>query len=46
MKQIQGWVRPVCASLGEPLTLEMNDGKTARFFFKDRQGTVAVNGIG
>jgi len=44
-ESIEGWVRPFCGSLGEMLTLEMDDGKTATFFFRDTAGSARVNGI-
>jgi hypothetical protein len=46
MKSVRGWVRPFVGSLGQMLTLEMDDGQTAKFFFTDTQGSVTVNWIG
>ncbi len=44
LKEIHGWVRPFCGSMGEALSLEMQDGRTVSFFFTDSQGSIAVRG--
>ncbi|HLH41131.1 MAG TPA: hypothetical protein VKX39_18420 [Bryobacteraceae bacterium] len=44
MKSIEGWVRPFVGSMGTVLTLEMSDGRTVKFFFRDTLGSVVVSG--
>lgn len=46
LKTIQGTIRPVCFWGENPLTLELMDGRTAKFLFKDNQGSVHVNWLG
>src|SRR5271166_4488446 len=41
LQKVEGWVFPVCGSPGERLTLEMNDGLKVRFYFRDREGSIA-----
>jgi transposase-like protein len=42
MQRIDAWVRPFFEPLGEVRTLEMADGRTVRFYFKDFQGSITV----
>jgi hypothetical protein len=44
LKEIHGWVRPFCGPMGKMLTLEMQDGREAKFFFKDSGGSIVVSG--
>jgi hypothetical protein len=44
LKDIRGWVRPVCGSLGEMLKLEMADGTSVNFMFEDRKGSIRCSG--
>jgi hypothetical protein len=44
MKSIEGRVSPV-RFFGDPdLTLELQDGRKLRFFFKDMHGSIAARG--
>lgn len=43
-KEIYGWVRPFCGPMGEVLNLELEDGHTMKFFFKDNQGSIVGSG--
>jgi hypothetical protein len=44
MKSIEGWVRPFVGSLGTMLTLEMSDGRSVNFFFRNTEGSVVASG--
>ncbi|MDO8682603.1 MAG: hypothetical protein Q7N50_03885 [Armatimonadota bacterium] len=41
LKHCEGTIEPVCF-FGQTLTLEMEDGRKLRFFFKDTSGTIAL----
>jgi hypothetical protein len=40
----EGRVSPVCFALGQDLTLELQDGRKLKFFFKDTRGSIATKG--
>jgi hypothetical protein len=44
MQRIQGWVRPVCCTLGEVASLEMQDGRKVKFRYTNLSGAIAVSG--
>ena len=43
LKQIRGWVDPVCFP-GDELTLELHDRRKLMFFFKDTNGNIVGSG--
>jgi hypothetical protein len=46
LKTIEGTIQPVCFFGENGLTLELADGRTAKFLFMDGQGSVHVNWLG
>lgn len=46
LKTIEGTIQPVCFFGENGLTLELADGRTAKFLFMDSQGSVHVNWLG
>jgi len=43
LKEYRGVVRPVCFFAESGLLLEMQDGRKLKFFFKNTQGSIAMN---